>query len=138
MNKLPHDANLEYIVNNGLVNRPSDWIRGVFGNLLKLPKEYGPYCVRIGLTGTGHSPNYRIEPINEAERTPEDDEATIFNIPNTPRWAYLEARNNAFDGRNHKKTSRLSGLAQDNWSTRTSTEQEIKDLLQRLRSVPRI
>jgi len=62
----------------------------------------------------------------------------LFNIPNTPRWAYLEARNNAFDRRNHKKTSRLSGLVRDNWSTKTSTEQDIKDLLQWFRSVPRI
>lgn len=127
MSKLPPDATLTYIIDNGLLNKPSDWIRDVYRNLLSLPKDRGPYCVRIGLSGTGHGPNYRIEPLHEPEETPEDRLASITNIPDTPRWAYLLALNNAYDGRSHKHSTKLSGLARDNWSAKTSTEQDIKD-----------
>lgn len=134
MDPLPSDATLRYIVNSGRLNKPSDWICALLKNLHALPKVRGPYCVRIGLSGTGHSPNYRIEPISEPEKTPEDDIASPFNIPETPHWAYRVALNTAYNGRGHKKL--MSGLNQENWSSETNSEQEINELLLRCWNAP--
>lgn len=135
MSKLPPDATLSYIVDNGLLNKPSDWLAKVFNLIRALPKDRGPYCVRIGISGTGHSPNYRIEPVDEPELTPEDAHITLGHIPDTPRWAYLAARNTAYNGRNHEVL--VSGLIPDHWSTKATTEQEINKLLLRCLNVPR-
>ncbi len=135
MSKLPADATLQYIVNNGLLNKPFDWMSALGKNLRTLPKDRGPYCVRIGISGTGHSPNYRIEPMLEPERTLEDEKATVFDIPDTAHWAYLAARNTAYNGRNHEIL--VSGLVPENWSTKTSTEKEISDLLLQTWRAPR-
>ncbi len=135
MSKLPPDATLTFILNNGMLRKPSDWLAKVSNNIRALPRDRGPYCVRIGISGTGHSPNYLIEPITEPAKTPEDDKASLFDIPDTAHWAYLAARNTAYSGRNHEIL--VSGLALESWSTKTTTEREVGALLLRSLNAPR-
>jgi hypothetical protein len=124
MDKLPSDVTLEYIVNNGLLNKPDNWIGKVLGIMRRLPDERGPYCLRIGVSGTGHAPNYRIEPIHEPEKTPPKEGEGPFD---TPHWGYLAARNTAYSGRSHEVL--LSGLVKESWSNKISTAEEVSALL---------
>lgn len=135
MKKLPNDATLEFIINNGLLNKPLEWVSAVSNKMRALPTDRGPYCVRIGVSGTGHSPNYRIEPISKPDRTPEDNGGNVFEIPDTPYWEYLAAINTAYNGRNHETL--VSGLVPENWSTQTSTQEEVNRLLLQCWRAPR-
>ncbi|MBP1862203.1 hypothetical protein [Rhizobium herbae] len=130
MNQLPSDATLAYVVNNGLLNKPDDWIAKVLGIIRGLPDERGPYCLRIGVTGTGHAPNYRIEPIHEPARTEED-----LKSLDTPHWAYLGAINTAYSGRSHAII--VSGLDKESWSSKANTVQEVGALLLQMHRAPK-
>lgn len=73
--------------------------------------------------------------VSEPEKTPEDYSGNIFDIPGTAHGAYLAARNTAYNGRSHEILT--SGLAPENWSTKTVSEQEIGALLLRSLNAPR-
>ena len=138
MVKLPSDANVTFLVNNGLLYKPSDWLPSMYGNFRKLQKQYGVSCVRIGLSGTGHSPNYRIEPISKpSSATKEEFDDAMIRGGSHPQVDYLIARNTAFNGRSHKKPDNLQGsLNQENWSSSVCTEDDIKALLKQVRTAP--
>ncbi|MDD1498484.1 hypothetical protein PVA19_08665 [Agrobacterium sp. CNPSo 3708] len=140
MGKLPRDADLIFLVKHNLLFKPVDWLPAMYGNFIKAQKKYGPSCVRIGLSGKGHSPNYRIEPLNEPPKaTPEEFEKALLYDGSHPQVDKMIARNTAFSGRSHKQPSTLQGsLDQENWSSAVNTEIEIKDLLQQVRRAPTI
>ena len=58
-NPLPKDATFKDL------KTPRDsterFVRNVLGVMGKAQKEHGPILVRMGVTGTGQAPNYRVE-----------------------------------------------------------------------------
>ena len=56
---LQADATITDLLNS--LNKRRDYVHGVFTNMWKCKREYGSASVRIGVSGAGRSPNYRIE-----------------------------------------------------------------------------
>ncbi|WP_129567292.1 hypothetical protein [Agrobacterium tumefaciens] len=137
MAKLPSNADIKFLVNNGLLYKPSDWLPSMYGNLLKSQKLIGPCSLRIGLSGTGHSPNYRIEPLSEPPAATQDEfDNAMFRGGSHPSVDHLHARTTAFSGRSHKKAENLHSLHSENWSSAVSTEDDIKALIKQVRTAP--
>jgi hypothetical protein len=90
--------------------RPEDYACGMLRNLYDCKREHGGASARLGLTGYGVSPHYRIEYPSQSEALPRAYNA-IFG---------------AFDGRSHKligwidegsQSAEESILRDEHWST---------------------
>ena len=53
------DATIRDIV--GRLNKPAEYLRRVLEHMYECKREFGTAFVRIGVTGNGRAPNYRIE-----------------------------------------------------------------------------
>lgn len=93
--------------------RPADFIPAVYGRVHAAGREHGDVLLRLGVTGTGKLPNYRLE---------------------SPDGSVIEA----FDGNNHQPwptgSSVLDGA---NWSSATMTLAEVEALLSEERRLER-
>lgn len=130
MAKLPGNVTIRSLMHNGLLHKPEEYIRNMWRNCLVFKKDHGAFRVRLGLSGTGQAPNYRIEFAVAPKEQPTSEEIGDFfaGRKSHPALDALVARNNAFSGRSHKIS--LTGLDHDNWSTATQDEEEILSLLQ--------
>lgn len=45
------------------IDKPEEYLHGMHTNMRQYEKTHGKSCVKIGITGKGHSPNYRFEPV---------------------------------------------------------------------------
>ena len=95
--------------------------------------QKGDLFVRIGVTGHGIVPHYRIDYFDEVD-------LSSRGLGNRT----MCARFGAFDGRTHKKIAVLeeasnqrdeSILLDQNWSTRSATFKEIENLLGQIRDI---
>src|SRR5262245_2287327 len=82
---LPDDVTIADIAST--LDGTVDYVRGVFGNVIEFKKQHGAAFVRIGTTGRGIVPHYRIEP---------GQPAGVEDWMDDAYWT-------AFHGRNHKK-----------------------------------
>jgi hypothetical protein len=104
---MPPDATLAYVMST--LARPEDYVRGMLRNLYDCKREHGGASARLGLTGGGVSPHYRIEFPLQLEA-----------LPNVSNGIF-----GAFDGRSHKlidwidEASQSEGsiLWDEHWST---------------------
>ncbi|HEY1932273.1 MAG TPA: hypothetical protein VGG99_09700 [Acetobacteraceae bacterium] len=108
--RLPLDATIADVVST--LAKAEDYVRHVVSNLSRMQREYGTVVVRIGITGTGHLPNYRLDHADG---------------PSEPIAA--------FDGATHKPFSDVRKIDTENWSTGSMTYQEVRDLLGKLRGI---
>lgn len=109
---LPDAATLRDILWN-LVDADA-FVSQVFGVAHRATKDHGEVQIRLGVTGTGRLPNYRVEHANTGE--------PIF----------------AVDGANHQRWPNgesFSGLA--NWSTAVMTKAQVEALLGEIRDFQR-
>ncbi len=122
---LPDDATIADIAPK--LNGPKEYVRRVLENMIDFRKEHGAAVVRIGTTGTGFAPHYRIQKsiIDSATEimvgieSSETDEAEYFQ---------------AFHGRSHKRLDLGSAeLRTEHWSRRSMTFDETQNLLGKLR-----
>jgi len=99
-------------IRSKLSNRES-YVAAAFGVVHRAAREHGDIVMRLGVTGTGQAPNYRIE-TNSGE--------VLFAIDgsNHERWAAGER----FDGA-------------DTWSQSVMTRTEVEELLGELRNFRR-
>jgi hypothetical protein len=58
---LPDDAILAELVERRTLNKPEAFVRQVLEYMHQCRREYGEPSVRIGVTGEGRAPNYRLE-----------------------------------------------------------------------------
>ncbi|MGR9499422.1 hypothetical protein ACU8OJ_21940 [Rhizobium leguminosarum] len=131
MTKLPQDVRLNYIVQNGLVNKPEEYIRGIFGNAKKFQQQHGAWVVRLGAGGTGHAPNYRIEFAESPPKaSPEELKAGMLGAQYVPEVEALTAANRMYGGSSHMVL--LHGLVAERWSTATDNEASLLAVLQKL------
>src|ERR1700675_142568 len=74
---------------------PKAYVRGVFENMHACKQEKGSAFVRIGTTGRGIVPHYRVSPDTHQML----DDEVLLN-PQDDRWSDLFV---AFNGRNHRR-----------------------------------
>jgi hypothetical protein len=98
------------------LDKPEHYVRGVLENLYLCKREWPSATVRIGITGRGIVPHYRVEYPAEAAGTPMPG---IFD---------------AFNGRNHKKLADEDVLRDEHWSSRAMTLEQVRDLLGQIRA----
>lgn len=111
----------------GSLTKPEDYVRQVFHNLHEAGRRGGEVVVRIGRTGDGKAPHYRI-----------DRRAPGFSFradqPAQPIYELVAE----FHGRSHKRLLAVDHpedvLVEDNWSLAAMTLEEIKGLLGEVRS----
>ena len=114
--KLTNDATITDIVES--LKRPVEYVRRVYGNMLDFEKEHGAAFVRIGMTGRGIAPNYRIEP-GELDNYLDD------------KWLDCSA----FSGLSHKKSDwGIYDLRGEHWSVKGMNCNEVQTLLGSLRN----
>lgn len=91
-----------------LLEKPLDYVPEVFGKINRTHRLDPPAVIRIGVSGEGKFPNYRIE--------------------------HPAGIDGPFSGKNHKAIAPLSERT-DAWSQATNSYEEIKSLLQQMRKV---
>lgn len=105
--------------------QPERYVRLVLSNIIAAEKEYGPVVVRIGITGTGQLPHYRI------------DRRSKLEIFDSELVAYVALQ--AFNGRNHHPLATVPEgeegdiLRDEHWSTAAMTREEVMTLLGEIR-----
>ncbi|MER9937122.1 hypothetical protein [Mesorhizobium sp. M0088] len=62
--KLPENATVLDVVRT--LDEPRKYVLGVFNNMHDYKRRHGSVYVRIGITGRGMMPNYRLEPTNDS------------------------------------------------------------------------
>jgi hypothetical protein len=93
------DATIAHVVPT--LGNPEEYVRQVLGTLYGVQREHGEVVVRVGLTGKGHCPNYRV-----------DAAATSTAI-------------DAFDGQSHRPFTDVKTIETQNWSTSSMTLEEV-------------
>ena len=120
--KLDDDATIADITTK--LDNPTEYVRGVFGNMVDCNKEHGTALVRIGTTGRGIVPHYRVEPEFTLESFGDEDLWTTHFV--------------AFHGRNHKRLDWGFGeLRGEHWSGGKMSYEEVQNLLGALRNFKR-
>ena len=116
---LDKDVTLRDLWKRGELRNAMKYLDRLFVRYREISRDVGECCIRIGITGSGHAPNYRVQPIHERElehishrlaRT----EPTEEQIEDDK---YLRAMDIAYNGRSHLPIS-LDVGARDpaNWS----------------------
>ncbi len=92
-----------------MLPKAESFVRKVLGVMLQHKRAHGSVMMRLGITGTGQAPNYRIET--------EAGEPIV-----------------AIDGANHEPWPEGASFeGSENWSTATMSEQDIKELIGEIR-----
>ena len=120
LSPLPKDARISDVIET--LARPIDYVRGVVDHQFECKRHYGVAYVRIGITGQGIKPHYRIEYLPEQAGRPWNG---VFN---------------AYRGDNHKvmvPEENEDILREFHWSSRAMTFEETQALLGALRIAKR-
>jgi len=107
--------------------RPESYVQGMLENLYECKRAHGSATARIGVTGGGVAPNYRIE--FEHEEPPLGFSGFKVGIVGV------------FDGRSHKIIQWIDNIAQadgipvrdENWSRRSMSLSQVAALLGQIR-----
>jgi hypothetical protein len=108
-----------------LLPDPIGYVTGVVSNFVSSGYDPNTSVIRLGITGRGKAPNYKIEepsflwPLP----VPSPQGETTFQMTVTP--------NRTFSGPNHREMFELEDLVwhTENWSTDTTSFAELKALL---------
>lgn len=124
--KLPADVLIEDIVSQ--LKKPVDYVRQVFGNMNAYKREHGAAHVRLGTTGRGLAPHYRIEPAP-------DRYAFLTDVKfDNGDWGDTSKYFIAFNGLSHHQmewgAAELQGA---HWSEKYTSYDDVQALLGRLR-----
>ena len=143
--RLPNDVTIRDIINT--LRGPDEYLRRVIGNMTEVQSDLrsrqiitpqSTVFVRIGTTGEGKAPNYRIEP------NPEDWLHLALAVdfahrPDSDAQEALEAHYVAFRGVGHKRAGdwKRGELKEENWSSGRMTWDEVRELRGCLRGYKR-
>src|SRR5262245_12879910 len=107
-----------------ILSDPTEYVIGILGNFLSYGYDPETSSVRIGVTGAGVCPNYKIE---------EPSFSHIVAVGSL-RCLFTATPAHTFSGRNHREMTELDdqGRHDENWSTATMSFAELKALLSNL------
>jgi len=105
--------------------KPEGYVRGMLEKMYECKREHGNATARIGITGGGVAPNYRIE----------------FALGENP-FGFKVGIVGVFDGRRHKLIEWIDEIAQEDgiqikdghWSTRSMTVDDVSAFLGQIRA----
>lgn len=118
MPTLHRDVIISDIVPN--LERAEEYIRRVLGQMSACKKAHGTAEVRLGITGQGIAPHYRVEPTLDMD---------TFNGNFEDYFA-------PFHGRSHEKLDwGPFDLKTDHWSDKVMSYDEVSDLLGSVRKL---
>ncbi len=102
-----------------------EYVRRVMGNMVSGPYDRDRAVVKIGVSGGGTAPNYRIE-------YPADDQPDMVVLGHT----FIVQPADTYSGRSHKELSHLDDLYRrdEHWSTRTMSFADLQNLIGSLRA----
>lgn len=108
-----------------------EYLRRMLDNMYKYKKEHGSAAVRIGVTGTGRAPNYRIEPDDYGKKLDEQlEEIDYLKWLNVERHKYYTA----FNGLSHRRMNlRIHDFRDLNWTIKAMELKDVAKLLGELR-----
>jgi hypothetical protein len=112
--------------------QPERYVRLVLANIMASEREHGPVVVRIGITGTGQFPHYRID-------RREMREAIDLSIESSRREEVHYEPIQAFNGRNHKPLANVPDgeevdvLREEHWSEAAMSREDVMNLLGAIR-----
>lgn len=109
------DAKIEDVVPT--LSNPIEYLRGIVGSFVEHGFDRGKSIVRIGVTGRGIVPNYSIETPCEQQLGPLHSSVSERKV---------------FNGSSHNEILDDSPYG-DGWSSRSSTFDEVQDLLGKVR-----
>jgi hypothetical protein len=119
--EIPNDVVISDILHT--LDRPEQYVRRVFGNMVEYRKEHGTAVVRIGRTGRGIAPHYRVQ----VEHSAIGEVAGHFN--DDPSEYFM-----AFHGRSHQQLEwGARELRTEHWSSRAMIYDDVQALLGKLR-----
>lgn len=108
------------------LSNAEDYVRGVLGNMAKYRRKSLIPTVRIGTTGQGLVPHYRIQP-----KANDDDLSTAMES-----FGEYLTHVEAFNGRNHKTMDWTAlQIRGEHWSRGMMTFEEVQLLLGELRGI---
>lgn len=116
---LSQDATILDVCNSWVTSderaQKEEYVRGVVGRMAACHRQHGEASVRIGVTGTGVIPNYRVEWGGAHPK--------IFGV---------------FRSQGHGELVDEAALQRTTWSTKTASFADVQSLLGRLRGlIPR-
>jgi hypothetical protein len=117
--KLADNATIEEIID--YLDNPVEYVRGVFGNMHKCKKDHGTAFVKIGTTGSGIAPHYRVEP--------------EWQLDDFSRDELFDAHFVAYNDRNHKALDwGFRELRSEHWSENKMSYDDVRNILALLRN----
>jgi hypothetical protein len=108
--EIPENATIEDVLPT--LKSPEGYVRGVFGHLHECKAKHGNAFVRIGTSGRGLIPYYRVVCKHEG-----DENETVFN---------------AFYGDNHNSFKTVEA-SNGTWSSAAMSYEEVQNLLGKIR-----
>lgn len=112
MSNLPSDVTLADILTQ--LDQPEEFTRRVLQTMVNYGKQHGDLLLRLGITGNGRRPNYRLDSANTSQPLA------------------------AIDGNSHKPFAPHEDIrAPRNWSTQPMVLAEVQDVLGKIRGYER-
>jgi hypothetical protein len=132
-NKLPKSATISVII--GRLRDPEAYLRGVLNNMMLCKRQHGSAVVRIGTTGEGLIPHYRVEPsATELEALTPELLASTHEEVEQHSTHRLATYYNAYRGTSHEKLDwGHRELQAESWSSQSMSLDEVRDLLGKVR-----
>jgi len=124
MTSLEHDARVSDLLNR--LDDPTGYVQGVLGNFVSCGFDPQTCKIRIGITGEGVAPNYKIEepPRSETLRIKTGDSEKPFDA------TFTVIPGKTFSGRHHRELIELDDMERrdEHWSTASMTFAELQQL----------
>ena len=139
--RLADNVTIADLTASNTLDDPVEYVRQVFGNMIDCRRQWGTAFVRIGTTGRGIAPNYRVAP--EAPETPgldtgEGVQAAIEEIEALSKSIDRHGQYAAFHGRSHRQLQwGTKELREEHWSAARMSHDEVQTLLGSLRGFKR-
>ena len=106
------------------LDNAEEYVRRVFENMVEYRKTHGTAFVRVGTTGRGIAPHYRVQKEHSATK-----EFVGYTLDDASGYFM------AFHGRNHKQLEwGARELRTEHWSSRAMSYDEVQTLLGKLRN----
>ena len=115
------------------LKKPEEYLRRMLSNMMLCKREHGAACVRIGVTGAGVAPHYRVGPPMEGMAAPTEhllgDEPLFCDPIDLTPWY------KAYNGRGHQQIEAwgLREMGLNSWSNREMSLDDVRALLGRVR-----
>ena len=129
---IPTDSKIGDIIH--LLDDPVAYVNGILTSFVAYRYDPLSSVIRIGTTGDGVAPNYRIEKKSRKRAVTVEGPTKALTVE------FTETPSHIFSGRNHRQMAELDDLerGESTWSEATVSFMDLQELLGRLQSSPGI